>query len=105
MGASGSGKTTLLNMIATIDKATSGQIEIDGYNTADLSENELASFRREHLGFVFQEYNLLDTLTVYENIALALTIILSSGSGQKNLPLICCLGWKKINYHGYSYVN
>ena len=74
MGASGSGKTTLLNMIATIDKATSGQIEIDGYDIAGLSENELASFRREHLGFVFQEYNLLDTLTVYENIALALTI-------------------------------
>ncbi len=74
MGASGSGKTTLLNMIATIDKATSGQIEIDGYDIAELSENDLASFRREHLGFVFQEYNLLDTLTVYENIALALTI-------------------------------
>lgn len=74
MGASGSGKTTLLNVIATIDKATSGQIEIDGYDIAELSENELASFRREHLGFVFQEYNLLDTLTVYENIALALTI-------------------------------
>ena len=60
MGASGSGKTTLLNMIATIDKATSGQIEIDGYDIAELSENDLASFRREHLGFVFQEYNLLD---------------------------------------------
>ena len=74
MGASGSGKTTLLNMIATIDKATSGLIEIDGYDIAELSENDLASFRREHLGFVFQEYNLLDTLTVYENIALALTI-------------------------------
>ena len=74
MGASGSGKTTLLNMIATIDKASSGQIEIDGYDIAELSENDLASFRREHLGFVFQEYNLLDTLTVYENIALALTI-------------------------------
>lgn len=74
MGSSGSGKTTLLNMIATIDKATSGQIEIDGYDIAELSENDLASFRREHLGFVFQEYNLLDTLTVYENIALALTI-------------------------------
>lgn len=71
MGASGSGKTTLLNMIATIDKATSGQIEIDGHDIAGLSENDLASFRREHLGFVFQEYNLLDTLTVYENIALA----------------------------------
>lgn len=74
MGASGSGKTTLLNMIATIDKATSGQIEIDGQNVSELSESDLASFRREHLGFVFQEYNLLDTLTVYENIALALTI-------------------------------
>ncbi|MEY8327029.1 ATP-binding cassette domain-containing protein [bacterium 1xD8-48] len=74
MGASGSGKTTLLNMIATIDKATSGQIEIDGQSISGLSENDLASFRREHLGFVFQEYNLLDTLTVYENIALALTI-------------------------------
>ncbi len=74
MGASGSGKTTLLNMIATIDKADSGQIEIDGHDIAGLSENDLASFRREHLGFVFQEYNLLDSLTVYENIALALTI-------------------------------
>ena len=74
MGASGSGKTTLLNMIATIDKATGGQIEIDGQKISELSENDLASFRREHLGFVFQEYNLLDMLTVYENIALALTI-------------------------------
>ena len=74
MGASGSGKTTLLNMAATIDKATGGRIELDGQDIAMLSENELASFRREHLGFVFQEYNLLDTLTVYENIALALTI-------------------------------
>ena len=74
MGASGSGKTTLLNLIATIDKAASGQIEIDGQDITLLSENDLASFRRDHLGFVFQEYNLLDTLTVYENIALALTI-------------------------------
>lgn len=74
MGASGSGKTTLLNMIAAIDRVTGGQIEIDGQDIAGVSENELASFRRKHLGFVFQEYNLLDTLTVYENIALALTI-------------------------------
>lgn len=74
MGASGSGKTTLLNLIATIDKATGGQIEIDGQDIATFSENDLARFRREHLGFIFQEYNLLDTLTVYENIALALTI-------------------------------
>ena len=74
MGASGSGKTTLLNLIAAIDRAGRGQIEIDGQDISELSENELASFRRDHLGFVFQEYNLLDTLTVYENIALALTI-------------------------------
>lgn len=74
MGASGSGKTTLLNLIATIDKPTSGVIEIDGRNIADISEKNLAKFRREHLGFVFQEYNLLETLTIYENIALALTV-------------------------------
>lgn len=74
MGASGSGKTTLLNMIAAIDKATAGMIEIDGQDISVLSEKDLAAFRREHLGFVFQEYNLLDTLTVYENIALSLTI-------------------------------
>lgn len=74
MGASGSGKSTLLNMIATTDRSTGGIIEIDGQNIAELSEKELAAFRREHLGFIFQEYNLLDTLTIYENIALALTI-------------------------------
>lgn len=74
MGSSGSGKTTLLNLIATIDKMSDGEIEINGQSISKLSENELAEFRREHLGFVFQEYNLLDNLTVYENIALALTI-------------------------------
>lgn len=74
MGASGSGKTTLLNMIATIDRPTCGSIEIDGRNVAEINEEELARFRREHLGFVFQEYNLLETLTIQENIALALTI-------------------------------
>lgn len=74
MGASGSGKTTLLNMIATIDQPDRGTIRIDGQDISDLSEAELADFRRRHLGFIFQEYNLLDTLTIYENIALALTI-------------------------------
>lgn len=74
MGASGSGKSTLLNMIAAIDNATDGIIEIDGQIIGELSSQALAAFRREHLGFVFQEYNLLDTLTIYENIALALTI-------------------------------
>ena len=74
MGASGSGKTTLLNLIATIDTPTHGTIEINGQDIVDLSDIDKAKFRREHLGFVFQEYNLLETLTIYENIALALTV-------------------------------
>lgn len=74
MGASGSGKTTLLNCISTIDKVTSGNIFIRGKNITELKANKLARFRREELGFIFQDYNLLDTLTAFENIALALTI-------------------------------
>ncbi len=75
MGASGSGKTTLLNCIATIDTVTSGHIYVDGKNITAMKAKQLAAFRREQLGFVFQDFNLLDTLTAYENIALALTII------------------------------
>lgn len=75
MGASGSGKTTLLNCIATIDKVTAGHIYIDEKDITSLKEKELAKFRREQLGFIFQDFNLLDTLTVKENIALALTIL------------------------------
>lgn len=74
MGASGSGKTTLLNMISTIDTVTSGQIEVGGVDITKLKGNDLNKFRREQLGFIFQDYNLLDTLTAYENIALALSI-------------------------------
>ena len=74
MGASGSGKTTLLNLIATIDKPTNGTIRISGQNIVDIPDEAAAEFRRRHLGFVFQEYNLLETLTIYENIALALTV-------------------------------
>lgn len=74
MGASGSGKTTLLNCISTIDSVTSGHISIDGRDITKLKSKELSRFRREELGFIFQDFNLLDTLTAFENIALALTI-------------------------------
>lgn len=74
MGASGSGKTTLLNVISTIDKVTSGHIYIEGQDITKLKGNDLNKFRREELGFIFQDFNLLDTLTAYENIALALQI-------------------------------
>ncbi len=74
MGASGSGKTTLLNCISTIDKVTSGHIYVDGEDVTKLKGNQLNRFRREELGFIFQDFNLLDTLTAYENIALALSI-------------------------------
>ena len=74
MGPSGSGKTTLLNCLATIDKVSSGSIYIDGVDLATVSKKSLAKFRREKLGFIFQDFNLLDTLDVYGNIALALTI-------------------------------
>ena len=74
MGSSGSGKTTLLNVVSTIDRVTSGHIYIGGIDITKLKGNELNKFRREELGFIFQDFNLLDTLTAYENIALALSI-------------------------------
>ena len=74
MGASGSGKTTLLNLISTIDKVTAGQIFVDGEEITNLKGNDLNKFRRDKLGFIFQDFNLLDTLTGYENISLSLSI-------------------------------
>ncbi|QZY55172.1 ABC transporter ATP-binding protein [Crassaminicella profunda] len=74
MGPSGSGKTTLLNCISTIDHVTTGQIMINDQNITKLKSKKLDQFRRDELGFIFQDFNLLDTLTGYENIALALTI-------------------------------
>ena len=74
MGASGSGKTTLLNMISTIDHVTSGHIYYGNVDITELNEDALAEFRKENLGFVFQDYNLLDTLTIEENIVLAMTL-------------------------------
>lgn len=75
MGASGSGKTTLLNCISTIDTITAGNIYIDGDNITKMNEDELSKFRREKLGFIFQDFNLLDTLNAHDNIALALAIL------------------------------
>ena len=74
MGASGSGKTTLLNCISTIDRVSSGHIYVGRDDITKLRGNQLNRFRREELGFIFQDFNLLDTLTAYENIALALSI-------------------------------
>lgn len=74
MGASGSGKTTLLNCIATIDRVSAGHIYVEGNDITELNDKQLAAFRRDKLGFIFQDFNLLDTLTAYENIALALSI-------------------------------
>ena len=74
MGASGSGKSTLLNVISTIDRVSGGSIYLEGKNISDLKESRLSHFRRDRLGFVFQEYNLLDTMTIAENIALPLNL-------------------------------
>ncbi|MFB6467456.1 ABC transporter ATP-binding protein [Cytobacillus sp. Hz8] len=74
MGPSGAGKSTLLNMIATIDQPTSGDITIEGTSIINMKEEQLSSFRRDKLGFIFQDYNLLDTLTVKENILLPLAL-------------------------------
>jgi len=74
MGASGSGKTTLLNCISTIDTVSSGHIYLDEQDITEIEEKEICKFRRKNLGFIFQDFNLLDTLTIEENIALILTI-------------------------------
>mgnify|MGYP005807065227 FL=1 len=87
MGSSGSGKTTLLNTISTIDSVTSGNIIINGIDITNLSEEELSNFRKENLGFVFQDFNLLDTLTIKENIALSLIINKEDKNKIDNLVL------------------
>ncbi|UDM31749.1 ABC transporter ATP-binding protein [Lentilactobacillus laojiaonis] len=74
MGASGSGKSTLLNILATLDQPTSGQVMVDGKNLSNLSANQMAEFRAKKLGFIFQDFNLLENLTVRENIQLPLSL-------------------------------
>ena len=92
MGPSGSGKTTLLNVLASIDKVTSGIIEINNNNLQKMKEQKLSKFRREQLGFIFQDYNLLDTLTVKENIYLPLSVGKTSKSeGEGKIKEITAL--------------
>ncbi len=86
MGASGSGKTTLLNVLATIDRVTAGHIYYENTDITEMNEDELSEFRMKNLGFVFQEYNLLDTLTIEENIILALTL---QGREKKEIRQEC----------------
>ncbi len=74
MGESGSGKTTLLNLVAALDRPTSGTVLLDGVATSSLPEKDIAAFRRDHLGFVFQDFNLLDTFTIEDNIYLPLVL-------------------------------
>lgn len=80
------GKTTLLNLLATIDRVTAGHIYYENTDITELSDDALSEFRKENLGFVFQEYNLLDTLTIEENILLALTL---QGGRKKDIQTIC----------------
>jgi putative ABC transport system ATP-binding protein len=98
MGASGSGKTTLLNIIASLDKATSGDIILDGKSLKSIKDRELSAFRRENLGFVFQDFNLLDTFSVKDNILLPLVLSNTSISEmEKRLtPLAQKLGLSKL---------
>ena len=94
MGASGSGKTTLLNMLSTIDSVTAGHIYYGDTDITELKEDQLADFRKENLGFVFQDYNLLDTLTIEENIMLAMTL---QHKSRREIQEEC---WKMLNLLG-----
>ncbi|MFD3445713.1 ABC transporter ATP-binding protein [Microbacteriaceae bacterium 4G12] len=104
MGPSGSGKTTLLNILAGIDKATAGEIFIDGKNILSMKKDDMAIFRRNHMGFIFQDFNLLDSLTVKENIGFPLTLdrIKPRIIEEKVNGLIEYLGLKKVE-NSYPY--
>jgi putative ABC transport system ATP-binding protein len=86
MGESGSGKTTLLNILASLDKPTSGEVLLDGKNIVNISEKEISAFRRDNLGFVFQDFNLLDTFSLQDNIFLPL-VLAGKSYGEMNARL------------------
>lgn len=98
MGESGSGKTTLLNLIAALDRPTTGQIVLDGKELASVKENTLAAFRRKNLGFVFQEFNLLDTFSLKDNILLPLVLngVQVSDMNKRLAPIAESLGITEI---------
>ena len=98
MGESGSGKTTLLNILAALDRPTAGSVRLDGKEISKIKESELASFRRDHLGFVFQDFNLLDTFSLEDNIYLPLVLAAKSPSEMKNriVPVAEKLGITQI---------
>ncbi|ACD51433.1 ABC transporter ATP-binding protein [Clostridium botulinum] len=98
MGESGSGKTTLLNILASLDKPTNGEVLLEGNNIVNIKEKEISAFRRNHLGFVFQDFNLLDTFSLKDNIFLPLVL---SGKDYKEMndrlkPIVSKLGIKDI---------
>ena len=92
MGESGSGKTTLLNILAALDKPTGGEVILDGRNLSSVKEKEISAFRRDNLGFVFQEFNLLDTFSIQDNIFLPL--VLSGKSYREMAGCLKPLAWK-----------
>ncbi len=98
MGESGSGKTTLLNILAALDKPTSGEVLLDGKNIVTIRERDIAAFRRDHLGFVFQDFNLLDTFSIQDNILLPLVLAGRSFPEMEKrlLPLARRLGIEKL---------
>ena len=94
MGESGSGKTTLLNILASLDKATSGDVTLDGKKLSEINEKQISAFRRDNLGFVFQDFNLLDNFSIKDNILLPLVLL---GTGydemeQRLMPIVKSLG-------------
>ncbi len=98
MGESGSGKTTLLNILAALDKSTSGNVLLDGKELSSIKESALAAFRRDNLGFVFQEFNLLDTFTLEDNIYLPMVLAGKSYSEMRKrlIPIAVDLGISEI---------
>ena len=96
LGKSGSGKSTLLNLIGGLDNITSGKIEVDGNDLATFKEKDFCNYRNSHLGFIFQDYHLIDELTVYENIALSLNLIREKDGGRIKKAL------EKVELSGYE---